>query len=100
MGFRLANVAGRAALVEGDNYYDLESISGGSMGPDPMAALEDCEALSVLSASLADKEATGALGDVSLDAPVPRPRNCFGIGLNYKNHAEESGIAIPASPKV
>ena len=39
MGFRLANVEGRAALVVGDDYYDLEKASGGKLGSDPMAAL-------------------------------------------------------------
>ncbi len=29
------------------------------------------------------------LADVTLLAPVPRPRAIFGIGLNYRAHAEE-----------
>ena len=32
MGFRLANVDNRAVLVEGDHYYDVETLSGGSLG--------------------------------------------------------------------
>ena len=31
------------------------------------------------------------LADVTLLAPVPRPRAIFGIGLNYRAHAEEGG---------
>jgi 2-keto-4-pentenoate hydratase/2-oxohepta-3-ene-1,7-dioic acid hydratase in catechol pathway len=31
---------------------------------------------------------------------VPRPRNSFGIGLNYKDHAEESNMDLPAIPVV
>ena len=30
--------------------------------------------------------------------PVARPRNVFAIGLNYSDHAKETGAAIPAEP--
>ena len=100
MGFRLANVDGRAALVAGDDYFDLETVSGGSLGPDPMAALESPERLHELTASLGDASPTGSLADVTLDAPVPRPRNCYGIGLNYKAHADEASMDLPPAPMV
>ena len=38
------------------------------------------------------------IGDVKIEAPVPRPGKIICIGLNYRNHAEESGMAIPESP--
>jgi len=31
-------------------------------------------------------------------APVARPRSLFGIGLNYRDHALEAGMAIPTEP--
>ena len=31
-------------------------------------------------------------------APVERPRAIFGIGLNYADHAAESGMPIPKEP--
>ena len=40
------------------------------------------------------------LADVQLLAPVPRPRAIFGIGLNYRAHAEEQGGALPERPIV
>src|SRR5918994_1446838 len=40
------------------------------------------------------------LADVTLLAPVPRPRAIFGIGLNYAAHAAEQGKDLPAFPKV
>ncbi len=43
MGFRLANVDGRASLVDGDHYHDLERLSAGELGPDPMEALAHLE---------------------------------------------------------
>ena len=36
--------------------------------------------------------------NVVICAPVPRPGKIICIGLNYRNHAEESGMAIPTSP--
>jgi acylpyruvate hydrolase len=48
-------------------------------------------------------QATGeafALADVTLLAPVPRPRAIFGIGLNYAAHAAESGKQPPEFPMV
>ena len=38
------------------------------------------------------------LSDVRLLAPVPAPPQFMGIGLNYRDHAEEAGMAIPSSP--
>lgn len=35
---------------------------------------------------------------VKLAAPVPRPGKIICIGLNYRNHAIESGMEIPKSP--
>jgi 2,4-diketo-3-deoxy-L-fuconate hydrolase len=38
--------------------------------------------------------------DVEICAPVPRPGKIICIGLNYRDHAEESGMAIPKSPVI
>lgn len=35
---------------------------------------------------------------VRLGAPVARPRNVFAIGLNYSDHAKETGAAVPSEP--
>ena len=98
MAFRLANVGGRAALVLGDHYHDLQTASGGELAPDPMAALRSPEQLHALTDALDAGAPTGALADVTLDAPVPRPRNSYGIGLNYQAHADESSMEVPKAP--
>ena len=100
MGFRLANVEGRAVLVDHDNYYDLAELSGGSLGPDPMDAIADPGALAELSGSLSDHKPTGSIADVTLGAPVPRPQKSFAVGLNYQAHAAEGGMEVPAAPLV
>jgi 2-keto-4-pentenoate hydratase/2-oxohepta-3-ene-1,7-dioic acid hydratase in catechol pathway len=35
-----------------------------------------------------------------LDPPVPRPTKIVAIGLNYRGHAEESGLDLPEEPVV
>lgn len=48
------------------------------------------------------REAAGgrehALADVSLHAPVGRPLNLVGVGLNYAGHAAEGGFDVPEEP--
>lgn len=41
-----------------------------------------------------------ALEDVELHAPVERPSKVIGIGLNYEDHAAETGADIPEKPIV
>ena len=45
-------------------------------------------------------EALVSLGAVRLAAPVPRPGKIICIGLNYRDHAAESGAEVPAYPTV
>jgi 2-keto-4-pentenoate hydratase/2-oxohepta-3-ene-1,7-dioic acid hydratase in catechol pathway len=40
------------------------------------------------------------LADVKLHAPLANPPRVFAIGLNYRDHAIESGMAIPTTPVV
>ncbi len=40
------------------------------------------------------------LSDVRLLAPIPQPPTIFGIGLNYRAHAEETGGEPPQAPIV
>src|ERR1700689_4461913 len=39
-----------------------------------------------------------ALTDVTLHAPVPDPQKIVCLGLNYRDHAEETGQEIPTAP--
>lgn len=98
MTFRLANVAGRAALVEGDHWFDLEQASGGALGPDPMAAIAAADRLHEI--DLGGLEPGGTLAEAPLGPPVPRPVNCFGIGLNYRSHVAEAAMELPTAPVV
>ncbi|MFX1266065.1 MAG: fumarylacetoacetate hydrolase family protein [Promethearchaeota archaeon] len=38
--------------------------------------------------------------ELSLVAPIPRPGKIIGLGLNYRNHAEETGESVPEFPPI
>jgi len=40
------------------------------------------------------------IAEVKLHAPLPNPPRVFAIGLNYRDHARESGMEIPKVPVV
>lgn len=44
------------------------------------------------------REVTFALDEIKLLAPIPRPGKIMAIGLNYRDHARETGAAIPTKP--
>jgi acylpyruvate hydrolase len=47
-----------------------------------------------------DRGPSWELADVTLLAPVPKPRAIFGIGLNYADHISETGGEAPEQPLV
>jgi 2-keto-4-pentenoate hydratase/2-oxohepta-3-ene-1,7-dioic acid hydratase in catechol pathway len=93
---KLANLDGRLVLVLADGVVDVATASDGRFGPDPMSAFDDWRALAGWAAGVTDS--TGPLDETRLRCPVPRPRQVFAIGLNYRSHAEESGMAVPEVP--
>lgn len=93
---KIANCNGRAVLVLGDEIADIATVSGGRFGPDPMSVYADWDAFRELAAGVT--AGTAALVEADLTNPVPAPRQVFGIGLNYRSHAEESGMKVPDVP--
>lgn len=94
---RLANVGGRAAVLMKGRGIDVERASGGRFGPDAQRLYDDWAAFR----SWADELDAGSampFDEGALGSPVPTPRQVFAIGLNYRAHAEESGMAIPSMP--
>ena len=74
-------------------------ISDGDLCP---VEVLDCYDLSTgitdrINAELRNLPVVG-LASVHLSSPIPRPGKIICIGLNYRDHAEESGMAIPTSP--
>jgi 2-keto-4-pentenoate hydratase/2-oxohepta-3-ene-1,7-dioic acid hydratase in catechol pathway len=60
------------------------------------------DALTVITAglSIAPDGPSLPLDQVRLHAPLSNPPRVFAIGLNYRDHAIESGMAIPTTPVV
>lgn len=99
MAFRLAAIQDRAVLVGGDGVYDLERHSAGRFSADPMAALARHAELHQVAESL-PVTADAGLDVAALGVCVPRPQKVFGVGLNYRSHAVESGMELPSAPLV
>jgi 2,4-diketo-3-deoxy-L-fuconate hydrolase len=93
---KIANANGRAVLVLEDEIADIAAASEGRFGPDPMALYEEWAGFVDFARSVSS--GTGPLVEADLRCPVPLPRQVFAIGLNYRSHAEESGMAIPEVP--
>jgi 2-keto-4-pentenoate hydratase/2-oxohepta-3-ene-1,7-dioic acid hydratase in catechol pathway len=96
---RIANLSGRLCLVVDGLAVDVTQASGGTFGPDVQAVYQDFAAFRSWARSAALPP--GRPFDVrDLGAPAPLPRQLFAIGLNYREHARESGFTAPPSPAV
>jgi 2,4-diketo-3-deoxy-L-fuconate hydrolase len=84
---RLAAIDGRAHVVLGDEVADL--------GIPPMEALARWDDLRG-----ATHTPTGPLDLSALQCPVPAPTQVFAVGLNYRQHAAETGSPLPSAPMV
>ena len=93
---KIANAAGRAVIVIGDSTVDIATASEGCFGPDMMSIFDNWEEFCTFAATIT--EGTDALDMTTLRRPVTAPRQVFAIGLNYRQHAEESGMEIPQVP--
>ena len=95
---KLGNVGGRAVLVAGDRAIDVETASGGRFGPDLMGVYADWDAFVEFGQRVTD--GGDPLVESGLGNQVPSPRQVFAVGLNYRSHAAESGMAVPDVPAV
>ncbi|GHJ47095.1 fumarylacetoacetate hydrolase [Catellatospora sp. TT07R-123] len=97
---RVYNLAGRLALgVGADGAVDVETASEGRFTSSPQAVYERWDEFAGWARGFAGP-ATLAVDPARLEAPVPRPAQVFAIGLNYRDHAAEAGLALPDRPVV
>jgi 2,4-diketo-3-deoxy-L-fuconate hydrolase len=96
----LVNFEGRLGLDVVGRFVDLERASQGRIGSDPMAAFSAWGEVRRLASEQTVGDAGRLILPERLGPPVPRPSQVFAIGLNYRDHAEEAGLPIPAQPMV
>jgi 2,4-diketo-3-deoxy-L-fuconate hydrolase len=94
---KIANVSGRLALVSDEGGVDVAAASGGRFGPDPQAVYSQWKAFREWADDAPPRGAEPIDGN-DLGAPVPRPPQVFAIGMNYRDHAAETGLEVPAAP--
>lgn len=103
---KLANVEGRACIVDETGGFDLAAASSGlfaSLVDDVVPILDQVREWAASEQPDSDPAlSTEALrADLSrLGPPVTRPVQVFAIGLNYADHAEETGMELPSQPMV
>ncbi len=87
------------ALVGADRVVDFSQVAP-SLPGDMIGLLRGGEAALAAARQAAGSSQTIALADVKLLAPVPHPDKIICIGLNYSDHAAETGQPIPKFPIV
>src|SRR6478672_10404041 len=96
---RIASRLGRAVIVEGNLCADIANASKGAVGHRIDDLYQNWPGFVQWAAESAP--APDQPFEISeLVAPVQRPRQVFGIGLNYLDHAAESGVSVPSSATV
>ena len=85
-----------AALTADGRYVDLSDVT-----PDFDEAFFASGKLASLAAVVAERTAAGEvkdLGDQRIGAPIARPHQIICVGLNYSDHAAETGQDVPSEP--
>lgn len=89
-----------AAVLLGEQLVPAAALDAPSSSVRGLLAALDADGLRALGerATAADAGTRIALADVRLHAPVVDPQKIVCIGLNYRDHAEETGQEIPKAP--
>lgn len=94
---RLANLQGRSHLVVSGGAVDVQTASVGRFPADMLGLLEHWNEFRDWAAT-AELTEPVPVAAADMSAPVQRPRQVFGIGMNYRDHANETGLGVPPVP--
>lgn len=95
---RIATYADRLTLLT-PSAVDVETTSRGRFAADPAAVYPRWDEFREWADAVSGDEPSSVAAEASqLGAPSPRPRQVFAIGLNYRTHAAEAGLAPPEHP--
>jgi len=102
---RIANLNGRAALALEGGFLDIAEASNGRFPSSVVDVLAHLDAVRTWSeqfggADLTESQLNDLASDERLATVIERPRQIFAIGLNYRLHAAEMGLANPETPMV
>lgn len=99
---RVANLDGRAVLLGETRALDVAAASGDRFPSDPQQVYAAWTAFSAWGEGIDVDHHPDAIDfeRATLGPPVPRPGQILAVGLNYADHARESGLAIPEDPLV
>lgn len=99
--FRVGDGPARLGRVDGERVTDITDVPGvGTSLRAILPRLTGLKSTLLKDAILAADGESHALDEVVLEAPVDDPQKYLGIGMNYKEHAEEArqaGIPTPTS---
>jgi 2-keto-4-pentenoate hydratase/2-oxohepta-3-ene-1,7-dioic acid hydratase in catechol pathway len=95
--YTAAGAGPEAAVLVGDTLVPASAL-GAPASVRELLATTDAAALRALHERARAAGEGIAATDSQLLAPVPDPEKIICIGLNYRDHAEESGQEIPAAP--
>jgi 2-keto-4-pentenoate hydratase/2-oxohepta-3-ene-1,7-dioic acid hydratase in catechol pathway len=83
-----------AALLDDENYIDLSDVV-----EDFNEAFFGANRLDEIATIVADRwDSAKPIGDIRIGSPIARPHQILCIGLNYSDHAAETGQKVPAEP--
>jgi 2-keto-4-pentenoate hydratase/2-oxohepta-3-ene-1,7-dioic acid hydratase in catechol pathway len=96
MSMRVANVDGRAVLLTADDRgVDVARASDGKFGPDPASLYAGWDGFRAWADGVGELAGEVSFSREQLGSPSPSPRQIIAIGLNYTEHAKETGFAEP-----
>ncbi len=88
----------QAGVLEGEDVVPVSALDAPASSVKGLLEVLDTKALADLGEHAKSAQQRIALSGLGLLAPVPDPEKIICLGLNYSDHAEESGQEIPAAP--
>jgi len=85
----------KTGVIIGDKRFDTSAF-----GEDYGEAFFETDGLTRLADFIQNNHLPELVGHVRLGSPLARPSKLVCIGLNYRDHAEETGAKIPAEPVI
>ncbi|MDT5260751.1 MAG: hypothetical protein QOD10_5831, partial [Mycobacterium sp.] len=96
---RIGTLNNRYHALAANLALDIAEASRGRFAADGFDIFERFDELARWVATVPDAAYT-LFDPRALGPPVPMPRQVFAVGLNYRDHAAESGLSAPDVPVV